>query len=111
MQSTAAFKSIQLMWVIMPIKLTLERYYVASYQKGCNSYYDWRFRQEPYTRESWETFELPAVCGVAGVYTAYLEDEQDIESWKDKLKGKAMQELQEAKLNIQQQIDSLGNIN
>lgn len=95
----------------MPIKLTLERVITRIASHPSEHEWGWGFRQSIYTREPWETFDIPVVCGVAGVYIAYLLDEQDIESWKDKLKGKAMQELQEAKLNIQQQIDSLGNIN
>lgn len=94
----------------MPTKLTLERI-LTNYSKSCAPHYEWKFRQESYTRESWETLDIPIVCGVAGIYIAYLpaDDEQDIESWKDKLKEKALQELQEARQNIQQQIDSLGN--
>lgn len=98
----------------MPIKLTLERVITRVASSPEEHEWGWRFRQNSYTRESWETFDLPSVCGVAGVYVAYLPDclsdgdEQNIELWKFKLKEKALQELQEAKLNIQQKIDSLG---
>lgn len=94
----------------MPIKLTLRRI-ITSYSESSKLKYGWVFRQEPYTRYSWETFDLPVVCGIAGVYDAYLPDgEQDIESYKQKLKDKALEEMQETIAGILEEIDSLGNV-
>lgn len=97
----------------MPIKLTLERVITEVGKSPADIKWGWRFRQTPYTRESWETFDIPVVCGVAGVYTAYLPDELDAEIYirwyKHLLKEKALQELHEARQDIQQKIDSLWN--
>lgn len=94
----------------MPIKLTLERVITEVGKSPADIKWGWRFRQTPYTREPWETFDIPVVCGVAGVYTAYIPDnEQDIESYKQKLKDKALDEMQETIAGILDQIDSLGN--
>lgn len=86
----------------MKIKLTLERF-VAS-----PTGYAWRFRQEPYTRQEWETFNIPCMCGVAGVFCAYITENDDVDEWKEKLKQKAFQEMQNSIENIMQQIESLG---
>lgn len=94
----------------MPIKLTLERYLVHS--QAPSSQYAWRFRQESYTRQEWETFNIPCMCGVAGVFCAYLSDSDDVEEWrwKEKLKEKAFHEMQNSIENIMQQIESLGEL-
>lgn len=91
------------------VKLTLQRV-ITSYSESSKPKYGWVFRQESYTREPWESFQLPVVCGVAGVYTAYLEDAQEIEAYKQKLKDKALEEMQENIAEILEQIDSLGNV-
>lgn len=96
----------------MPIKLTLQRI-ITSYSECSKPQYAWVFRQESYTRHSWETFNIPAVCGVAGVYIAYIPDEVRgkicMKYYRQKLKEKALQELEEAMQNIEKQIDSLEN--
>ncbi|MNQ25270.1 hypothetical protein D3C85_384850 [compost metagenome] len=89
----------------MPIKLTLERFITNSTQHA------WRFRQESYTRQEWETFDIPCICGVAGVFCAYLNDSDDVEEWKGKLKEKAFEEMQSQIENLMQQVESLGELN
>ncbi|MNQ73935.1 hypothetical protein D3C85_886810 [compost metagenome] len=90
------------------VKLTLERFITNSTQ------YAWRFRKESYTRQEWETFDIPCICGVAGIFCAHLndsdEDESTIQEWKEKLKDKALHEMQNSIEIIMQQIESLGEL-
>jgi hypothetical protein len=91
------------------IKLTLERYLVNA--QDSSTQYAWRFRQESYPRQEWETFDIPCICGVAGVFTAFLTESCCEREWKEKLKEKAFQEMQNSIENIMQQIESLGELN
>lgn len=86
----------------MPIKLTLQRNLFTSNK--------WSFKQESYSQNYWETFDLPVICGVDGVYQAFIPDDGDIEEWKEKLKEKAFQEMQKSIEETLKQIDSLVNI-
>lgn len=86
----------------MPIKLTLQRNLFTSNK--------WSFKQEFYSQNSWETFDLPVIFGVAGVYQAFIPDDADVEEWKEKLKEKAFQEMQDSIENIMEQIEALGSV-
>lgn len=86
----------------MPTKLTLQRSLFTSNK--------WSFKQEPYVKESWESFDIPVIFGAAGVYQAFIPDEANIEEWKEKLKEKAFHEMQNSIENIMEQIESLGRL-
>ena len=86
------------------VKLTLEKFVTSPTE------YSWRFRQSPYTRQEWETFDIPCICGVAGVFTAFLTESCSEREWRENLKDKAMQELQENLESVKQQMESLQNM-